>query len=115
MLAELERVLSRILLSADPAAELDSLDRETLSAETQSALAHVDSDGLRIAGLLVAKLRFERLMNGSHLAGTWFERDPAGFAAAFRRYHTATPPAATCPVLEAETFAAWVETSDTGD
>ncbi len=115
MLAELERVLGQVLLSADPAAELASLDREALSPDTRSALSHIDPDGLRIAGLLVAKLRFERLMNGSSLAGAWFERDPAGFAAAFRRYHTMAPPSVTCPILEAETFAAWVEPSNDRD
>ena len=40
-----------------------------------------DDDGVRVASLLVAKLRFERLLNGSPDAAAEFDDDAEGFAA----------------------------------
>jgi len=69
-----------------------------------------DADGVRISALLVARLRFERLLRGSPDAEAWFDRDPADFARAFRRYHAAVAPRAFFPVGEAALFAAWRRT-----
>jgi hypothetical protein len=69
----------------------------------------VQPDGLAIAALLVARLRFERLMQGSPLAIHWFDAHPAEFAAAFKRYHTTTPSEHLMPTEEAVTFEAWFE------
>jgi hypothetical protein len=77
--------------------------------------AHVDADGLRIAALLVAKLRFQRLMNGSRRAAVWFERDAAGFTDAFRRYHRTVPPTASDPWREAMAFDSWCDEAGAGD
>ena len=71
------------------------------------SLGEVDADGARLAAVLVARLRFERLVQGSNGARTWFERDPRGFATAFRRYQAAVPPTAVFPSEEARLFAAW--------
>jgi hypothetical protein len=66
-----------------------------------------DADGVRMTALLVARLRFERLLRGSLEAEAWFAADPAAFADAFRRYHAAVPPRAFFPADEGRLFAAW--------
>jgi hypothetical protein len=60
-----------------------------------------------LSALLVARLRFERLLRGSPEAEAWFERDPAGFGEAFHRYHAEVPPRAFFPATEAALFQAW--------
>lgn len=60
-----------------------------------------DADGVRVAALLVAKLRFERLLNGSADVAEEFDDDAEGFAAKFKRYHRAVAPTAWSPVDEA--------------
>ena len=50
--------------------------------------------------LIVARLRFERLLHGSVRARDDFDRDPRAFTATFKRYHRAVPPVTT--------FDAWV-------
>ncbi len=77
-------------------------------------MAGVHSDGLRIATLLVAKLRFERLQHGSMLARRWWDRDPKGFSRAFRDYHRDTPMLAHEPRAEAHHFAAWASRTGAG-
>lgn len=112
-LAALEVVFARVLVSDDPwRALVSARDEPATPPEVRLKLTHVSEDGLRIAGLLVAKLRFERVMNGSHRAAEWFERDPGAFTDAFRRYHTTTPPREIFPGLEARRFEAWLEQSE---
>ncbi|MDP2342127.1 MAG: DUF692 family protein [Deltaproteobacteria bacterium] len=62
----------------------------------------VDVDGVRTAGLLIAKLRFERLLNGDADVTGDFSADPAAFVARFRRYHHIVEPTAFHPVDEAK-------------
>lgn len=62
-----------------------------------------------MTALLVAKLRFERLIQGSVDAGAAYESDPRGFTAAFRRYHEEVPPAALFPPQEAALFVDWLK------
>lgn len=64
-------------------------------------------DGVRIAALLVAKLRFERLLRGSSEIDAAFERDPQRFTEAFRRYHEEVPLTAFDPLAEVRAFSAW--------
>ena len=40
-------------------------------------------------------------------AEAWFDRDAAGFARAFARYHAEVPPRAFFPIDEAALFRAW--------
>lgn len=109
-LEEIERVLADALTSADPwSAFVQAREEASLAPEVRARLAHVDEDGLRIAGLLVAKLRFERIMNGSRLGADWFERDPAAFTEAFRRYHTSVAPTELMPGLEGRRFETWLD------
>lgn len=99
-----QAVLADLLTAADPVAAW----RARLAApDADPTLRAIDEDGLRIAALLVVKLRFQRLTNASRLASEWFERDARGFTDAFRRYHQDVPPTALDPWREAETFAAW--------
>ena len=100
-----ERIYADALLSADPARVLAGA--EGLSPELRAAVVHASPDGLRLTALLVAKLRFERLMNGLPRAIAWFDRDAAGFAAAFKRYHREVPPTARDPRAEHRLFEAW--------
>jgi hypothetical protein len=48
------------------------------------------------------------LMQGSRDAGEFFERDPAGFAETFRRYHHEVAPTESFPMGEARLWAAWI-------
>ena len=65
--------------------------------------------------MLVARLRFERLLHGHPDVPGWLDRDPAGFTDAFRRYHAAVPPTAFFPRDEARTFADWLGSRSSRD
>ena len=107
-LVRYERVMADVLNAPDPIAALELLD-----PDERALLEPIDHDGLRMAALLVARVRFERLMHGSARAGEWFESDPRSFAQAFKRYHACVPPSSTFPLDEARAFEAWL-TSDAG-
>lgn len=102
----LQALLADALLHADPVA---FVHEQCKAPGADPSLAHIDPDGLRMAALLVTKLRFQRLINGSRPAGEWFTRDARGFTAAFREYHGAVPPVALDPWREAAAFAEWCE------
>ena len=104
-----ERMLADLIRAEHPAEALaEALDDPTTPPELRDALRHVDPDGLTIAALLVARLRFERLIQGSTSAAAWFDTDPAGFTRAFRRYHRRVAPTAQFPAAEAELFERFV-------
>lgn len=106
--ARFEEIVAKALTAPDPAAALArAAKNRRLPAELRRALAAAQPDGVRMAALLVARLRFERLLRGSPEAEAWFDRDPEGFAAAFRRYHAEVPPAAFFPPVEARLFQRW--------
>lgn len=94
-LREYERRMAAAMRADDPAAAVRAI------------FAGADEDGVRMAALLVARLRFERLMRGSPDAEAWFDDDAAGFARAFRRYHAEVAPTAFFPADEAALFAGW--------
>ena len=109
-MARLEAAVARAMVQSDPAAALAAAaGDERLPAELREALRAADPDGVRVAALIVVRLRFERALHGSRLAGEWFERDPADFTAAFKRYHTEVPPSASLPTGEGRLFEAWQE------
>ncbi len=83
--------------------------RRGISEEDREALVAAAGfpDGVRMAALLVTKLRFERLIRGSRSAEEWFERDGEGFARAFREYQGAVPPTAFFPGEEGRLFERW--------
>ena len=103
-LARLQAVLAGVLRARDPAVALAAA---RAAADADPRLAAVDEDGLRIAALLVAKLRFQRLLSASAEAAVWFERDGRGFTEAFRDYHTSVPAESLDPWGEAAAFARW--------
>lgn len=107
-LERLEAVVARALVAADPAEAWRAAAADpALPAELRDALGAAAEDGVRMAALIVARLRFERLIHGSRAAADWFERDPAAFAEAFRRYHAEVRPTAALPSGEARLFEAW--------
>lgn len=103
-LARLQAHLAGLLRARDPAAALAAA---RAAADADPRLAAVDADGLHIAALLVAKLRFQRLLSASPAAAEWFERDGRGFTEAFRAYHTSVPAGSLDPWGEADAFARW--------
>lgn len=107
--ARFEEVVAKALMAPDPAAALARAARDRrLPAALRRALAGAQGDGVRLAALLVARLRFERLLRGSPDAEAWFEADPESFSATFQSYHHEVPPAAFFPPDEARLFRAWV-------
>ena len=106
--AHFERVLARAITAPDPAAALRAASRDRrLDADVRRRLAGADEDGVRMAALLVARLRFERLLRGSPDAEDFYDRDPAAFTRAFRAYHETVPPSAFFPTGEAALWATW--------
>ena len=106
--AAFERILADALRAPDPVAALRAAAAAPeLPAALRRALVHANEDGVRLSALLVARLRFERLIQGSPEAARWFEEDAAGFSAAFRRYHQAVPATSFFPSGEARLFEAW--------
>jgi hypothetical protein len=110
--ARYERILAEAMRAEDPVARLRRAARDrALPAATRRALASADEDGIRMAALLVARLRFERLMQGSSEALAFFESDPETFAEAFRRYHHQVAPTESFPMGEARLWSEWRATS----
>lgn len=106
--ARTQRALADALLSRDARGAMEATaNDDTASRRLRGEIGAASADGVRITELLVAKLRFERLLQGSREAGAWFQRDPAAFAASFREYHTTVAPRADGPVQEAAAFARW--------
>ncbi len=103
-----EQILVDALRAEDPVLAVHTAaSHRDVSAELRQALQCIDPDGLRMTALLVARLRFERLLQGSTLASAWFESDPERFTRAFRAYHEQVPLRAFFPQQEARAFARW--------
>jgi hypothetical protein len=104
-----EELLAAALTAVDPCGALDVAARDPrLSPQARDRLAAIERDGFRISALLVARLRFERLLHGHPEVADWVARDAAGFTETFRRYHAAVSPTAFFPPDEARTFSAWL-------
>lgn len=110
MLRELQGALARALTSADPAAALRR-EAAALPPEARALLERAEVDGVAITGLIVKKLRFERICRGDDAAAAWFARDPRGFAKAFKAYDAAVPPTRFFPQGEAAEFRTWLRSS----
>lgn len=108
MTPEFEHLLATALLADDPVAALAALAADAnLAPDLRAALAAADPDGVRLTALFIARLRFERLLQGDADAAASFEADPEAFTAEFRRYHAAVPPTAFFPQDEAALFRRW--------
>lgn len=109
------RTIASLLRAPDPAAALQAvLAAPETSPQLRALLAQVAPDGLRMSALLVAQLRFNRLLNGSGAAAEAFDADPRGFSARFKAYHQEVPPRADNPVQEADDYRAWCERRGVG-
>ncbi len=110
-LRRFDRLVADALTAKDPVAVFRNAAAADWPPDLRDAIAAAIAaeDGVRLTALLVAKLRFERLMNGSRRAGEWFDRDAEAFTEAFRRYHGAVPPTATDPRCEADLFERWLD------
>ena len=103
-----EKSLALALTSSDPARAVRRLGRDRwLPMRLRRTLRHVRGPNIEMCALLIARLRFERLLRGCPEAETWFEQEPATFAIAFRRYHAEVRPTAFFPPDEAILFRAW--------
>jgi hypothetical protein len=105
-----ERLLLCALRAADPVAVLratasDSTTPPPLREALRAACRH--ADGVRITALLCARLRFERLVQVSAVAASFYASDPAGFARALHRYHTRVA-AVESHRAEARRFERWL-------
>lgn len=93
------------LRTPDPALSVRALSKDrSLPPRVRKALARADEDGVRMTALLVAKLRFERLVRASPEVEAWADAAPEELAPVFRRYHAKVPESAFFPAAEAELF-----------
>jgi uncharacterized protein (UPF0276 family) len=104
-LARLELLLADAFCAPDLSAAFATLSSDR---EFAPVFAHASEDGFRIAALLIVRLRFERLLNGSSRAADLWNSDPRSFTSLFRRYHPAVPATAYSPRDEAVLFERWL-------
>jgi hypothetical protein len=107
VLTVLQRIVVQALHDAAPPDRLRALVEEAgdgLDADERGCLLALDGDGLRMAGLIVRKLRFERALAG--------DRDAAALAEEFRAYAQAVAPTFAFPAEEAAAFGAFLAARD---
>jgi hypothetical protein len=103
-----EKALALALTATDPVLAVRRLGRDPrLPMALRRTLRKVRGPNIEMCALLIARLRFERLLRGCPEAESWFEEDPARFAVAFRRYHAEVRPTAFFPPDEAILFRSW--------
>lgn len=110
MLIEVERIVVTALHDERPAerlAELVAAAGDRLDADERARLASIQADGLRVASLVVRKLRLERLLAGDADLRARCDADPASFTETFRRYAASVPPKFDFPAEEARAFRAF--------
>jgi hypothetical protein len=107
--ATLERILAGALLASDP---LEAL-RCRRDAEPLVAALEGQRDELALAAALIARLRFERLVQGHAAAAAAFDANPRELVERFRRYHAEVAPAAMFPLEEAALFDRWIAATGT--
>jgi hypothetical protein len=103
-----EKSLAIALTAPDPVRSVRRIGRDArLPMNLRRSLRRARAPQIEMCALLIARLRFERLLRGCPEAEAWFERDPATFSIAFRRYHSQVRPTAFFPPHEATLFRAW--------
>lgn len=104
-----ERLVATLMHAPDPVSAAAQAARNPAVPRTlRAALARINPDGLRMARLLVARLRFERLLRGSRQAAALFDARPEDFAAPFRRYHVEVPARSFFAADEADAWKRWL-------
>lgn len=107
-LAAYERIMAAAMTAADPVAHIRAAAADPeVPASLRALLSKVDPGGVELTAVLVARMRFERLICGCPEAEAWFDCDPEGFTTAFRTYHRRVPPTAFFPADEAALFRRW--------
>lgn len=107
-----ERAIADALRGPEPARAFETIaNDESHPSDLREALRHAPANGVRIAALLIVRLRFERIQQASKVAAEFFATDPRGFTAAFRRFHDEVPPMALQPFQDARDFEAWLDMS----
>ncbi|MCO4744645.1 MAG: DUF692 family protein [Proteobacteria bacterium] len=101
-----ERGLGPALRSASPVQAVRDLGN-ALPAPHREAVLQADADGLRLSAMLIAKLRFERILNGVEGIDAALDTDAQGFTRRFSSYHRNSPATAVFPWEEAALFKAW--------
>ena len=112
MSADWERIVARALTSRDPVAALRAASRNkklSIVLRKRLSIATMQEDGVRLSALLIARLRFERLIRGSRQAEDWYLEDPEGFTTAFKQYHHSVPPRTFFPQTEAIAWSKWLK------
>jgi hypothetical protein len=111
-----QRLLARALVADDAVAAVAALgENPRLPHVLRSAAQQAAPDGVRVSALLVAKLRFERLMRGDARLRAWFEQSPRVFVETFRRYHAEESPVSSFPRAEAQHFGEWLQNGQPRD
>ena len=108
MLKDLQSMLVRALNDADPVGYVRK-HAESLPESDRKLLECVDDDGILLSGLVVRKLRFERICRGNQRLEKWFDRDPKRFTEAFRAYNQAVAATEYFPRDEANAFRKWCQ------
>ena len=114
MLRDVQRLLLAALLEDDPPIALRAAlageapdGAPDLTEQERRWLQALPEDGLRMSGLIVRKLRFERLTGGDHDLRDLFDRDPQAFLPLFRQFTSQVPPESYFPDEEARRFRQW--------
>jgi hypothetical protein len=106
----LEGALADALRQPDAVAAFEALARDPrLEPDERDALRHAHPDGVAMAALLVARLRFERLAQGSPEGDALLDDGGRRLVDAFRRYHAEVSPRARDALAERAAFDAWCD------
>jgi hypothetical protein len=113
MLGMLQRLLLEVLLTERPDQELPRRleHADGLTNQEIAWLRGLDADGLIMTGLMVKKLRFERLTRADGEAAKLFEEQPSEFVRLFQAYTTAVAPSVYFAGQEASLFRQWRQRS----
>jgi hypothetical protein len=110
VLRAVQQLLLDALLSDDPVAALAGRleAAEGLADEERAFLRGLDADGLRLTGLLVLKLRYERVAGSDKRLAEGYREGRAEFLRRFEEYRRSVAPSAYFPSQEGELFAHWL-------
>lgn len=103
-----EELVANAMRSPDPSQSFAKAASLTTLSDVQcDALRAASGDGVRLSALLVARLRFERLIQSCPEAAHWYDEDPKGFTQEFRRFHQEVSTEQSVGSSEAREFNAW--------
>lgn len=112
MLRRMQEILIRALTHVDPPAELQRALAEAtdLPDAEREALRRLDAEGLRLAHIMLFKIRFEQLLRGHKDMARLFAENPPEFMRLFRAYTAAVPSASFLTDEEGQRFEEWRRT-----